>query len=161
LDHPDDNRIARILADNVRATIERAGLAEPPTVVVVDHGSPQRGVADVRNHVAQQLTVELGTAARRVLAASMERRPGPEYDFNDPLLENALRNPLCADGDLVVAMMFLSPGRHAGQGGDVVQICRKAEESSPGLRVHVTPLAGDHPLIVEILADRLVELPAN
>jgi sirohydrochlorin ferrochelatase len=130
-------------------------------VVVVDHGSPQRGVADVRNHVAQQLTVELGTAARRVLAASMERRPGPEYDFNDPLLENALRNPLCADGDVVVAMMFLSPGRHAGQGGDVVQICRKAEKSSPGLRVLMTPLVGDHPLIVEILADRLLELPAN
>lgn len=161
LDQPEDTRIAAILADNAHSTVAAANLANPPVVVVVDHGSPQSTVADVRNHVAEQVARQLGSAAQVVLPASMERRPGPEYDFNEPLLEHALRRLPCGCGDVVVSMMFLSPGRHAGAGGDVEQICRSAEECCPGLKIHITPLAGDHPLIVEILADRFREVTAQ
>lgn len=163
LDQPQDDRVAQILTENVRSTVNESGLVAPPVVIVVDHGSPQPAVARVRDHVARQVASKLGATARSVSPASMERRPGPEYDFNEPLLEDALRRSSCGagSGDVVVAMMFLSPGRHAGGGGDVVQICRKAEASCPGMRVHVTSLVGGHPLVLEILADRFRELAAN
>jgi sirohydrochlorin ferrochelatase len=153
---PQDNRVARILADNVRKTIQSERIEHSPTIVLVDHGSPQPAVAAVRDHVVSQLAAELGDAAKTVLAASMERRDGSEYDFNEPLLERALRGPPCGPetGDVVVAMMFLSPGRHAGTGGDVAQICSKAELECRGLKTHRTQLIGDHPMILEILADR-------
>jgi hypothetical protein len=60
-----------------------------------------------------------------VAGCSMERRPGPAYAFNEPLLERLLRAPFDA-GLVVVGMLFLSPGRHAGQ-GDVAAICAAAE----------------------------------
>ena len=44
-----------------------------------------------------------------------------EYDFNDPLLETALLNVSDA-GPVIVALMFLQPGKHAGAGGDIAEI---------------------------------------
>ena len=55
----------------------------------------------------------------------------------------------------VLAMLFLSPGRHAGEGGDIAEICAAAEQRHPGLRVRPTALVGEHPAIVDILATRL------
>ena len=90
----------------------------------------------------------------RVGVASMERRPGAEYDFNEPLLETLLDQPEWRSGDIVVARQFLLPGRHAGPGGDIERICLEAERRNPGLRLHLTaPLAG-HPLLESILAER-------
>ena len=37
----------------------------------------------------------------------MERRDGPDFDFNEPLLESALGTPPLEDGDVKVAMAFL------------------------------------------------------
>ncbi|MBI2516899.1 MAG: cobalamin biosynthesis protein CbiX [Opitutae bacterium] len=143
-----DDRLARILADHVRAV----GVTGPLRVALVDHGSPAREVNAVRDALAAQLQGLLGSGAV-VAACSMERRPEPEYDFNEPLLGKLLARPEWT-GDVVVALQFLSPGRHAGPEGEVAQICRRAETGRPGLRTHLTPLVGAHPALSAILADR-------
>jgi hypothetical protein len=52
-------------------------------------------------------------------------------------------------------MLFISPGRHAGDGGDIARIAAVAMSRNPRLRVAITRLVGDHPLLIEILRDRL------
>jgi len=146
-------RLVEILADHVRATAAAQGIA-PARVVLVDHGSPSPQVTAVRRWVADALGAKLG--ARTAMGqAVMERREGAEYAFNGELLE-------CVLGDLgardphtpvILALLFLAPGRHAGPGGDIAGICATAETAHPGLRIHPAPLVAEHPLLVEILAD--------
>jgi len=91
--------------------------------------------------------------------AVMERREGPEYDFNGPLLETVLRQ-LAADDParpVVLSMLFLSPGRHAGPGGDIEQICASVRAEYPELDIAISPLVAEHPGLVDILAERLRE----
>ncbi len=149
-----DRRVAGMLADQVRGVARAAGWTRP-AVLLVDHGSPQRGVTAVRDHLAEQLRAELGDRVTAVGAASMERRAGAAYAFNDPLLATALRTAPFDRGEVVVALQFLAPGRHAGAGGDIAEICRAAEAERPVLRTRMTePLAAEAGL-VEVLADRL------
>ena len=85
----------------------------------------------------------------------MERRPEPAYDFNEPMLGALLASPLFADRDTVVALLFLSPGRHAGPGGDIAAIVDDARARSTAPRAIVTTeLLAAHPLVADILADR-------
>ncbi len=144
-----DGRMAQILADQVRALD-----ATSRRVALVDHGSPARAVAEVRNELARQLHGLLGPDFT-VAAASMERRKGAAYDFGEPLLATLLRQPGWNSGPVIVAMQFLLPGRHAGPNGDVATICREAETASDGaLRTTMTGLVGEHPVLLDILADR-------
>jgi sirohydrochlorin ferrochelatase len=144
-----DDRLALILADHIRA----AGV-KTPRIALVDHGSPARPVVAVRNQIAEQLGKLLGSDYV-VAASSMERREGAEYDFGEPLLAGLLRQPGWNEGDVLVAMQFLLPGRHAGPNGDVAAICRAAEADSGGkLRTTMTALVAEHPLLIDILADR-------
>lgn len=149
-----DLRLARILADRVEEALERGG-DEETSVVLVDHGSPEPAVTAVRDFVAGQLSVLLNSRVQRVASASMERREGNEYRFNEPLLEDILRKPGFNRGRVILSMLFLSPGRHAGPGGDVAEICRAAEKASPGLRTVMTDLVGTHPGLLPLLKDRL------
>jgi sirohydrochlorin ferrochelatase len=179
---PDDDRLARILADQVRALCiapqggtqplhstgsgSRAcrgadgfrarpeATLHPRRVALVDHGSPARAVNDVRNELAAQLAGLLGPDYI-VAPSSMERREGESYDFCEPLLAGLLRRPGWNAGDVIVAMQFLLPGRHAGPDGDVANICHEAEAASGGvLHTTITGLVGEHPLLTDILADR-------
>jgi sirohydrochlorin ferrochelatase len=72
-----------------------------------------------------------------------------------PLLEDQLAAPGFNQGDVVIAPLFLSPGRHAGHRGDLARIARAAEARSPGLRCHIAGLIGTHPLAVENLSRAL------
>ena len=148
-----DLRLARILADGVEEILGKEG--EEAAVVLVDHGSPAAEVTYVRNFVAGQLSALLGNRVTRVAAASMERREGEIYRFNEPLLEDVLREDGFNRGRVILSMLFLSPGRHAGEGGDIWTICRKAEENSPDLKIEMTDLVGNHPGLIPILCDRL------
>ena len=56
---PDDRRMGRILADQVHTRTLTAGWRRPK-VILVDHGSPTRAVAAVRDHLGGQLRTELG-----------------------------------------------------------------------------------------------------
>lgn len=151
-----DPRLARILMDLIDAKLANDDCLQTE-IALVDHGTPIESVNRLRNAVAAQLAQLLqGKKVASVVAASMERRDGPEYAFNDPLLET-----LSARGEvtgLLVAMFFLLPGRHAGPEGDVVEICEGMVARGQYKQVEITPLLGEHPLLVEILADRLEEV---
>ncbi|MGQ9831775.1 MAG: sirohydrochlorin chelatase [Thermochromatium sp.] len=149
-------RLVEILADNLAITAGQAAI-EPRRVVLVDHGSPLPEVTAVRHWLALGLSERLGPAVR-LEEAVMERRPGPEYDFNGPLLEDLLIR--LAEEDprtpIMLSMLFLSAGRHAGPDGDIAHICARILKRFPTLDIQTTPLVGSHPRLIEILADRLL-----
>ena len=149
--------MAEALADRVRTTVSEKGWARPK-VVLCDHGSPQPAVTAVRNRLAVALVRALHDEVETVVAASMERRAGDEYAFNEPLLATRLATPPFDAGKVVVALQFLSPGRHAGPGGDVAAICVEAEQaarvSGRELVTAMTTTLADDPRLVEILARR-------
>lgn len=157
-----ETALAEMLADRVREVLTEVFLhAEPVHVALVDHGSPVREVAAVRDDVAAQLARSLGDAVAAVAPCSMERRAGTEYDFNEPLLATLLARAPFNAGPVVVAQLFLQPGRHAGDEGDIAQICRAAEAASPRLRIVRTAPLGTHPHLVELLARRIAEVTAE
>lgn len=147
-------RLAEILADHVAVARDQLD-AEPELVVVVDHGSPLPQVTAVRVYAASELGARL--PGMMIEQAVMERREGRDYDFNGELLEDMLAR-VGAQGRpvrIALAMLFLSPGRHAGPGGDIAEICEHAMQRFPALQVVVSPLVGEHPLLAAILNDRL------
>lgn len=146
-------RLAALLLDNVRRS---AGSRNPARIVLVDHGSPIPQVAEVRRRVAEELRGLLEGAAE-LREAVMERRSGAQYDFNGELLEDVLAGMAREDARRPVnlAMLFLSPGRHAGPGGDIETICHGVEEQHPGFHVTASALVGEHPALIEILSARL------
>ena len=149
--------LVEILIDHIRQTAAAAGFM-PRRVVLVDHGSPIPSVTAVRRWLGDQLRQRLGREMW-IDEAAMERRAGVEYDFNGEPLEDQLRR--LADADpmtpIVLAMLFLSAGRHAGPGGDIDTIRARIEADYPGLRIHPSPLVGSHPGLIEILVLRLAQ----
>lgn len=127
--------LASIIADRVRE-ITPAMTADAP-VVLVDHGGPSSASAGLRDRVAAETAALL---QRTVHPCSME-------GDHQPLLADLLSAPGFANREVIVAQLFLSPGRHAGPGGDIEEICR----ASPA-RCHRTALVGDHPRATAILA---------
>ena len=153
----DGFELTGMLADNLRETGWTKGSG---TVLLCDHGSPIPEVTACRNALAASLRNELGLKPEELIACSMERREGAEYDFNEPLLEHALQQ---AKGEAVILMLFLLPGRHAGPDGDVATIAK--EHAPSGLRWKLSPLLGTHfslPSLVELRHSYTTDLkPAN
>ncbi len=147
----DSGAIAKIVAARVRETISVAALERPP-VIVVDHGGPSPASAALRNRVADDVRTLLGAEIAALAAASME---GAAHAHNHPLLAAQLRAAGFDHGDVIVALLFLSPGRHAGPGGDIAQLCGAAETAAPALRCHLTDLVGPHPLAATTLGAAL------
>jgi sirohydrochlorin ferrochelatase len=148
-------RLIDILLENVRQAAPETRAQTPSRIVLVDHGSPQPAVTAVRAWLREGLARRLGERGE-VAEAVMERRSGARYDFNGMLLEEMLEDiaqtsPACT---VTLAMQFLLPGRHAGSGGDIDQICDQAMARHPGLRVTQSALVGDHPLLIDILESR-------
>ncbi len=138
--------LVTMLIDNLKSTgwTKRSG-----TVYLCDHGSPIQEVTRCRNFFASAIRTELGLKDDELIACSMERREGAEYDFNKPLLQDALQQ---AKGDAVILMLFLLPGRHAGPDGDVATI---AKEHAPALLSwKLSPLLGTHPDLASVLVAR-------
>jgi hypothetical protein len=146
----DEGVLGPILSDRVREVIAEKGLRRP-AVVVVDHGGPSRVSAALRDAVASEVRSALGEAVGPLAAASLESPVGPEFAHNQPLFSAQLGAPGFDRGDVVVAPLFLSPGRHAGPAGDLARIARAAENRTPGRRIHFTGLVGSHPLAAEAL----------
>lgn len=164
-------RLIDILEDHAREAIERHGL-RPTQVVLVDHGSPVPKVTAVRQWLAAGLARRFA-GELRVTEAVMERRQGRQYDFNGKLLEEVLAAiaPIEAPGqpleqpvgggirtDVVLALQFISPGRHAGPGGDIAEIVETAMDRHPHLRAVESRLISDHPLFADILYDRIANI---
>ena len=163
-----DGRLADIMIENIESLIassllSTASSSATKNIVLVDHGSPDPQITQVRNEVAKQVQAHLGTP---IAQAAMERREGTQYDFNGELLEDWLLDKAKqgADGgrdenrdknNAMVALLFALPGRHAGVGGDIENICQSVMQRYPNFKIITTPLVGEHPLLLEILADRL------
>jgi sirohydrochlorin ferrochelatase len=145
--------LAPIVADRIRAVIAAQNL-ETPAVIVVDHGGPSAASGALRNEVAARVQAMLGDAIGPLVAASLE---GAGYTHSQPLFEDQIARPGFEHGDVIVAPLFLAPGRHAGNGGDLTQIARAAEDrlAAPGLHCHFIGSIGTHPLVAETLAASL------
>lgn len=153
IDHSDasDVSVARILESLFIHKLD----TDRPGVIVVDHGSPLKVVAECRDRVAKQVKASLGARACDVLAASMERREGVAYDFNEPLLEGALETARERGWKrLILSYLFFSPGRHAGPGGDIDQIVAESEFVKSGGVVDSAPLVGESSFLIDLLARR-------
>lgn len=146
--------LATIVVAQTRATIAERGLRRP-NAIVVDHGGPSRESAMIRDEIAAAVRAQLASEIGELAAASMEGAP---HAHNRPLLADQLAAPGFARGDVVVAPLFLSPGRHAGPRGDLAQIARRAARASgASQRCHFTGLVGTHPRTIELLAGALRE----
>lgn len=152
--------LVEIFADKARSAAAGRGWARPK-VVLCDHGTPQRAVTAVRDRLGAMLAERLREEADMVAVASMERREGDEFAFNEPLLATRLATPPFDAGEVVVLLQFLSPGRHAGPGGDIAEICAAAEAARPGLRTEMSAPIADDPRLVEVLARRFAAARAR
>ncbi len=157
----DDNSadaVAAAVEREVRRVLTVAKLARSH-VILTDHGSPQPEVTAVRDRIAEYLQSRLGAEVTAVRAASMERRPGDDYAFNEPLLATALAEAGQAGArDVCVALQFLQPGRHAGPEGDIATICGEAKREYPALRVIMTEPLAQAPEILSLLTQRYREV---
>lgn len=150
--------LSEIIYDHILQTAE-ANLLPLDNIVLVDHGSPSPQITAVRNGVAEEVQARLGQDAL-LEQAVMERREGKQYDFNGELLEDWLVEKADlskeqGESSAIVALLFSLPGRHAGEGGDIVTICDSVMQRYPNFKIGISPLVGEHPLLLEILADRL------
>jgi hypothetical protein len=150
-----DERIANALYEQIVKFVLEYGQAKP-YVILVDHGTPLREVNYVREEIGNQLAKKLQGTISGFSTASMERRDGDEYAFNEPLLEKLLMEIYSlGHRNVILAQLFLAPGRHAGTDGDISRICMPFEND--GVRIHKIPTLGNHPYILEILAERLAD----
>jgi len=148
-----DPRLAQIVHDHIQAARQPGA-----KLVLVDHGSPSPAITEVRKGIARELQAQYGLDLDQ---AVMERREGRQYDFNGELLEQWLRREAeQGTTEVLIAMLFFLPGRHAGPCGDVDEICRAVVRDHPQLRYTITPLVGEHPALLALLADRLLEAEA-
>jgi sirohydrochlorin ferrochelatase len=150
--------LTAILLEHIDQAASAQGI-EPRSVLLVDHGSPVPAVTAVRRWLRDRLTERLDPDIQ-IGEAVMERRPGAEYDFNGDLLEERLLELATEDPTtpVILAMLFLSPGRHAGPGGDIAEICESVQQRHAGFRAYPSPLVGSHPGLIRVLAKRVAEV---
>jgi hypothetical protein len=160
LHQPGDDRLTVALEDLCLQSIEKNELKKP-YLALVDHGTPVFDVHRVREEVGESLKERMSEHISGFSTCSMERREGEQYDFNEPLLENLLAEKKEEFEEMLVAQLFLSPGRHAGAGGDLDSICRSFGNSSPSHRLVRTDLLGAHPIVIEILVERIERDQSN
>lgn len=153
-----DPELAAILVENIEHQLNQS----TEHVVLVDHGSPIPEVTHVRKSLAKCLD---GFLEDRVSLhqAVMERREGPEYDFNGPLLSEALSGIAqnAPNTEIIISMLFLSPGRHAGAGGDIEEICAQVLNEFPNLSIKITALVGENDRILDLLKARYLSCGEN
>ncbi|NDF49292.1 MAG: cobalamin biosynthesis protein CbiX [Betaproteobacteria bacterium] len=147
-----DGELRDILIDNLKSTNWHK---DKTTVLLCDHGTPILEVNRVRNELAKEIREKLSLNNEQLIACSMERREGDQYAFNEPLLESALSQ---VSNQAIILMQFLLPGRHAGPGGDVAEICEKNAPS--GVIWELSPLIGQNTKLPHLLARRFKELKA-
>ena len=150
-----EDRLAKILHDNILATVNDKNSVKE-NIVLVDHGSPDAKITEVRKQVAIKLNSLLDDNVQ-VDQACMERRAGREYDFNGDVLENYLKEQAVkGNHSIIIAMLFFLPGRHAGECGDIQEICDNVISDYPELQVKITSLISEHDLMISIIHDRLL-----
>jgi len=145
--------IGSLLLDHFEQAL--AGVTGRVSVVLVDHGSPKAEVAAVRNRVGAWLEKRIQDRVHAFSVASMERRAGEAYDFNEPMLEGVMKRPGFQNSSVIVLPLFLSPGRHAGPGGDIESIARASRKPNCEGELHFAALVGEHAGLIELLSERV------
>jgi len=165
------SHMASILRDHVLETLHASTTAgslqgrdahdgKGRPVLLVEHGSPLKAVNDVRRALAARLQDLLdltpGGQGTSVVGCAMERRPGSQYDFCEPMITDELAKVAASSSTTgaVVALQFLLPGKHAGVGGDIARIVRSA---TGGHNHSITRLICEHDAILDLLASRTAE----
>ncbi len=150
-----ESLLTAIVFDNIANLINRQ-LFKGQNIVLVDHGSPSEKVTEVRQLLTKDVQKLIGTEYK-LSQAVMERRSGNKYDFNGVTLAQWLKE-MAKSGEesVVVAQLFLLPGKHAGKGGDIEKICNDVTTNYPEFKIFITELISDHPALIQILNRRLV-----
>ncbi|GAA0396409.1 hypothetical protein GCM10009133_01870 [Cocleimonas flava] len=168
-----EEELSTIIYDHIIATALKVfndsdrskNYADLKNVVLVDHGSPVPRVTAVRQHLANRVREKLaenGANPAALEEAVMERREGKEYDFNGDLLEDWLIHKAEAgETQASVILMFFLPGSHAGEGGDIIEICDNVMKKYPAFKISISPLISEHPKLVSILYERLTHILQN
>ncbi|HHC75032.1 MAG TPA: cobalamin biosynthesis protein CbiX [Thiothrix sp.] len=153
-------RLVELLVDLITYTERRLALSAEH-LFFADHGSPIPTVTQVRQWLAKQMREKFPN--KTLYECVMERRSGQAYDFNGALLDQQLRHvatKINTDAPInqrtfIVSLLFTSAGTHAGAGGDIEQICAAVMKDHPHIDIHTTPLVGEHPLLIDILQQRM------
>ncbi len=154
VDEGTDFSMSHILTEGILRVIKNNNLKNP-AVILVDHGTPEPAVNKVRIYLTRQLNTSLRGKVREIASASMERRAGDKYSFNDPLLEHLLDEERYCQGDVIIALLFFSPGHHAAANGDIAIICQRAEKKHLELTTYLTGLIGQEKKLIPLLKERL------
>lgn len=113
-------------------------------IIVVDHGSRREESNQLLEEAARQL--QCATGAAIVEPAHME--------LAEPNLEQAFDRCVAAGARLVVVQpYFLGPGRHWDQ--DIPALAAAAAARHPGVSYLVTAPLGLHPLMLQVMAERI------
>ena len=149
-----DPKLVEILYENATNIASTKTDLTLKNLVLVDHGSPLPAVNAVRQHITAALNTKLPEGIS-IDQAAMERREGKEYDFNGELLEDYLSR-IANEGEThaTVLLLFLLAGTHAGENGDIVQICHSVMEKHPSLKVSISPLIGQNEKLIDCLEQR-------
>lgn len=146
--------LANIMYDQILIAAQNSKMVKK-NIVLVDHGSPQKCVTEVRKHLASSVQ-EMLAENLKLEQAVMERRKGDKYLFNGELLQDWLtRKAESGEKLAIVCLLFFLAGRHAGKGGDIDQICRNVMDKYPEFNIVVSPLVSEHKELISILLARL------
>ena len=116
-------------------------------IVIVDHGSRRREA----NALVEEIAASLGARIpdHIVRHAHMELEPPSLADSVAECVAEGAR-------EIAVHPYFLGPGNHTSD--DIPRLAREAAATHPGVSVMVTPPIGPHPLLEEIVLERVREV---
>ncbi|GAQ85114.1 hypothetical protein KFL_002200010 [Klebsormidium nitens] len=127
-----------------KSLIEETSTAEVIGVVIVDHGSRR---AESNNLLDAFVSLYKAHTGRSLVEpAHMEIAQPSIADAFDKVVERGANV-------VVVSPYFLSPGRHWFQ--DIPELAAEASEKHPGIKYLVTAPIGLHPLMADIIEDRI------
>lgn len=119
-------------------------LGERVAVIVVDHGSRR----DDANRMLEDVVRALAGAT------GCEIVEPAHMDLAEPSLETAFTRCVERGAQLVVVHpYFLFPGRHWE--ADIPELVSRAAARHPGIRYLITAPLGLHPLMIDVIADRV------
>ncbi|BFG26928.1 hypothetical protein CerSpe_132020 [Prunus speciosa] len=120
------------------------GVGDRDGVIIVDHGSRRKESNLMLNEFVSMFKERTGYPI--VEPAHMElAEPSIHVAFNSCVLQGANR--------VIVSPFFLLPGRHWNQ--DIPSLTAEAAKEHPGVSYIVTAPLGLHPLLVDVLNDRI------
>lgn len=118
----------------------------PVGIVFVDHGSRREEANALLDCVAGGYRARFGAAI--VEAAHMELAEPTIAQAFDRCVEQGAAT-------VVIALFFLSPGRHSRE--DIPQLAAEAAAKHPGVHWYITPPLGENPALADLLHQQITQ----